>query len=199
MNKKEIRDLVISEIVLAVVFTKIVSGMIGVGIYLGFVYSLILVAISFLFHELAHRGIARRYGAMAEYRISPMGIIFALLLAVISGGRVVFAAPGAVYISGLKALRWKGEFSSLRNHDYGLISASGPLTNMGIAAIFLIVNYFYPWSFFSVGAYINIFIAFFNLLPIPPFDGSKVMRWDRKTWIALFLVALIGWIGFLAV
>lgn len=195
--KREIVDLLVSWIVLSIIFTKVSSDMVGVDIYLGFVCSLALVAITFVFHELAHRTVARRFGAFAEYRLWLVGLIFALALALLSGGRLIFAAPGAVYISALKVLRWKDGFSTLRNQDYGIISAVGPLTNIGVTTIFLVLNSIYPWSFFVAGAYINIFVAFFNLLPIPPLDGAKVMVWDRKVWLALFIVALVGWVGFL--
>ncbi|MCD6367973.1 MAG: site-2 protease family protein [Candidatus Aenigmarchaeota archaeon] len=197
MNDREIKDLVISWLVISIIFIRTVSDNLNVDILLGFLYSLVLVGITFVFHELAHRTVARKYGAFAEYRMWLNGIVFALILALISGGRVIFAAPGAVYISALKVLRWKGEFTSLRNQDYGVISAAGPLTNLIIAGIFLILNSIYPLGFFEMATYINIFIAFFNLLPIPPLDGAKVMAWDRKVWLALFIVALIGWIGFL--
>ena len=195
-KNRELRDLTIAWLVLSLVFTKIVSLRTGTDIYLGFFYSLIIVGITFIFHELAHRSVARKCGAFAEFRLSTMGIIMALLLAVMSGGRFIFAAPGAVYISALKIMRWKGEFSNLRNQDYGLISAAGPLANLAFAAIFILLNQIYYSVFFTTAAYINVFIALFNLLPFPPFDGSKVMRWDRKTWIFLFVVALIGWMGF---
>ena len=196
-GKQELRDLAIAWLVIGVVFTKVVSSWMNVSIYIGFVYSLIIVGITFVFHELAHRTMARKCGAFAEFRLWPTGILFALLLAIISGGSIIFAAPGAVYVSALRIVRWKGGFSHLRNQDYGLISAAGPLTNLGVAAIFILLDYIYSFAFFSVTAYINIFIAFFNLIPFPPLDGSKVMRWDRKVWGILFIISLIGWISFL--
>ena len=125
----------------------------------------------------------------------PSGLLFALILGIISGGRIIFAAPGAVYISSLKILRWKGEYESIKNEEYGVISIVGPLTNLFLALIFLILNAFYSWWFFSMGASINMIVALFNLLPIPPLDGAKVMAWDRKVWFFVFMASLIGWIG----
>jgi len=196
-ERRELRDLLVAWLVIGMIFTRIISSWMNTDIYIGFVYSLVVVGISFVFHELSHRAVARRCGAFAEFRLWPTGIVFALLLAIISGGSIIFAAPGAVYISALKIMRWKGEFSHLRNQDYGVISAAGPLTNLGMASIFILLNYIHSFAFFEVSAYINIFIAFFNLIPFPPLDGSKVMRWDRKVWGVLFVVSLIGWISFL--
>jgi len=188
-TQREIRDLFISTIVIGFVFS--LSNL----TLLNLIASITIVAITFVFHEIAHRNVARKFGAYAEYRLWPSGLLFALILGIASGGSIIFAAPGAVYISALKISRWRSEYSTIKNEEYGVISIAGPLTNLFIALGFLILNSLYPWGFFWMGASINIFIAFFNLLPFSPLDGYKVMRWDRKTWLAIFVVAMIGWIG----
>ncbi len=188
-TEREIRDLFISTIVIGFIFS--LSNLTLPNL----IASIIIVAITFVLHELAHRNVARKFGAYAEYRLWPSGLLFALILGIISGGRVIFAAPGAVYISALKFSRWRSEYTTIKNEEYGVISIAGPLTNLFIALGFLFLNSVYPWGFFWMGASINIFIAFFNLLPFPPLDGYKVMRWDRKTWLAIFIVSMIGWIG----
>ncbi|TLZ55689.1 MAG: hypothetical protein E6K17_05280, partial [Methanobacteriota archaeon] len=43
-------------------------------------------------------------------------------------------------------------------------------------------------------AYINAFLGVFNMLPIPPLDGSKVFRWN----VAIWAVAIVGMGGLLA-
>ena len=192
MDKKEIRDLFVSTVVIGVLFS--LSDL----TVLNLISSLIIVGIAFVFHELAHRETARKFGAAAEYRMWPAGLLTAIVLGIVSGGRIIFAAPGAVYISALKMSRWKAEYSSLTNEEYGFISAVGPLANMGLSILFLILNAVYPSNLFAMGAAINIFLAFFNLLPFPPFDGSKVMRWDRKTWLVMFLASTVGFAGALA-
>jgi Zn-dependent protease len=42
-----------------------------------------------------------------------------------------------------------------------------------------------------LGTRINFFLAAFNLLPIPPLDGSKVMSWSVPIWLITFAVAAI--------
>jgi len=188
-TEREIRDLFISTIVIGFIFS--LSNLTLPNL----IASIVIVAITFVLHELAHRNVARKFGAYAEYRLWPSGLLLALILGIVSGGRVIFAAPGAVYISALKFSRWRSEYTNIKNEEHGVISIAGPLTNLFIALGFLILNSIYPWGFFWMGASINIFIAFFNLLPLPPLDGYKVMRWDRKTWLAIFIVSMIGWIG----
>jgi len=39
-------------------------------------------------------------------------------------------------------------------------------------------------------AYINAFLAFFNLIPFGPLDGRKIMAWRIDIWIVLLLISL---------
>lgn len=189
MHKKEMRDLFISTVVLGVVFSLSNFTVQNLAA------SLVVVGIAFLCHELAHRETAKRFGAYAEYRLWPTGLLVALIFGIISRGWIIFAAPGAVYISALKVKRWKPEYTALKNEEYGIIAVAGPLANLGLSVIFLALNAIYPWNLFVMAAIINIFIGFFNLIPMPPFDGFKVMRWDRKTWFSVFCASLVGLIG----
>lgn len=64
-----------------------------------------------------------------------------------------------------------------------IVAAAGPLTNILLAVIFaLIVRVTYAFGlptgivdFATIIVYINILLAFFNLIPVPPLDGSKIL------------------------
>lgn len=185
----EIRDLFISVVVLGVIFSLANLTLENL------IYSLFIVGLAFLVHEIAHKEMASKFGAEASYRIWPSGLLIALILGVLSGGRLIFAALGAVFVSPIKVARWKATFTSLQNQEYGIISLMGPLSNLALSALFLFLNYLYPSGLLVTGAMINIYIAFFNLLPFPPFDGSKIIRWCRKTWLITFITALTGLMG----
>ena len=80
MRVKEFRDIVISALVLALAFGIALSG--GFRAFqqpsiLIFVIGMALVAVSvgFVFHELGHRLIARRFGYFAEYSMWSMGLM----------------------------------------------------------------------------------------------------------------------------
>jgi Zn-dependent protease len=89
----------------------------------------------------------------------------------------VFAAPGAVYISGPVGRR-----------ENGIISAAGPLANIVIALAFRLL----PLGVISAyGASINGWLAFFNLIPVMGFDGSKVWRWNKGIYALLIAIAAI--------
>lgn len=70
---------------------------------------------------------------------------------------------------------------NFKNQKHGIIwvSLAGPASNLFIALILGILIRFNVFPFlilpFSIIAYINIFLALFNLIPVPPLDGSKLL------------------------
>jgi len=189
LSSVEIKHLLVALGVLTLAFAMALSG--GyTGIYgSGFIFILIIsflsVGTAFIFHELAHRKLARDYGCWAEFRMWRWGLMLALLLSSIPPG-IVFAAPGAVMIRG-----------NITRKQNGKISAAGPATNWLIGTVFLAVGYISSISGLAVlsyvlafVAYVNLFLGGFNLLPIGPLDGSKIFGWSIKSYV--LLVALIG-------
>lgn len=63
-----------------------------------------------------------------------------------------------------------------------LVAASGPLTNITLAMVSALLLRIIPSSgpailvdFFKIACQINIILALFNLIPIPPLDGSNLL------------------------
>jgi len=139
------------------------------------------VATGFVFHELSHRETARRFGCRAEYVLWPTGLAIALFLAVISKGSFVFAAPGAVMFACPYVTR----------RTEGLIAAAGPMANIAVA---LVTQALYAltgiWGLAIISG-VNWFLALFNLLPLDPLDGAKVMRYNVLLWLALFSISVV--------
>lgn len=156
-----------------------------------FLIALIGLGTAFIGHELAHKLVAQKFGYQAEFRLWWLGLVIAALTAFLTMGRILFAAPGAVYI-----------FAYTRPREEGVIAVSGPLANLVLAFLF----YFFlgQGNGFTaiIGQYgfiINLWLAAFNLLPIPPLDGSKVMSWNLGVWIivtatawGLFVLTMAG-------
>lgn len=65
----------------------------------------------------------------------------------------------------------------LNNQKWGpaIVGVSGPLANLSVAIIFGIFFRIMPLEGFSIIVYINLLLAIFNLVPIPPLDGSKIL------------------------
>jgi len=188
MRVKEFRDLVISALVLALAFGIALSG--GFRAFqqpdiLVLVIGMAFVAVSlgFIFHELGHRLIARRFGYFAEYAMWPKGLMVALGFSLFG---FVFAAPGAVMIYP-KATAWGT--TTLNREKVGLISLAGPATNIGLAVIFQMLDFVEPALLFTLGARINTWLALFNLIPFGPLDGAKILKWNKRIWLILIAVA----------
>jgi Zn-dependent protease len=133
--------------------------------------------------------VAQKYGCFAEYRIWPLGIALTLLS---SFTGFIFAAPGAVYISPYTRKKFAFSVAHLTKKEYGKISLSGPLTNIIVGTTSLSLYFLYHLSLFSIISEISFFLAFFNLLPLFPLDGSKIIAWNMKIWLSVFLISLIG-------
>ena len=188
-TKKEIRDLIISFIVIALGFTILYSN--GDYSHIGIVFPVVMigVGVGFIFHELGHKFVAMHYGYYAEYELWPTGLIIALISSFFG---FIFAAPGAVVIYS----------NGMEEKTNGLISIAGPLVNIALGLIFFIVlgslgDFIYTevgaivYLICVLGTRINFFLAAFNLLPIPPLDGSKVLSWSVPIWLVTFAIAAI--------
>lgn len=172
-SKGEVRDILISMVVIAGVFAYVFSARnLQVALIL-LPATLVTVGLGFVLHEIAHKLMAIRYGFWAEYRLWLEGLILALVTSYFG---FVFAAPGAVYIHG----------NYIDRDVNGKISIAGPLTNIMLALIFLMASSVLPSPLRDVavlGYAVNSFLALFNLIPIAVLDGAKVFRWNPLIWL----------------
>jgi len=186
-SMEEIKDLLISIAVLTLIFSFKPFPNVGINYSMLPQYAIIVIIV-FLLHELAHKFVAMRFGCMAIYKIWPNGIFFGLVLMLIG---IPFAAPGVVMIYPYFFGRWGYKVKTLTTNENGIIGLSGPATNIFFAIIFT----FFSGQFFNMLTLVSAWVAFFNLLPVPPLDGSKVMEWRIWVWglmiaLSVFLIAL---------
>jgi len=151
--------------------------------------SFIAVVTAFALHEMAHKIVANHFGLPASFSYSRNGLLLAAFLSF--GLGFLFAAPGAVYIYGYPSRK-----------ENGLISLAGPFTNLLVAIIFGLLSIFSVMmflfglgiSYVTIGLFqictINVIIGAFNMIPVMPLDGAKILRWNSAIYIAMaiFLV-----------
>ncbi len=157
------------------------------GMNLPYLLEAALMAIVLLFsiivHEVAHGYVALLNGDPTAKmlgritlnpapHIDPVGTIILPLLLLITHAGILFgwAKPVPVNPLNYRNYRW-GEFA---------VSAAGPVSNLALAVLFSIVVRLglnnpglMQMAYFGVS--INIFLALFNLIPIPPLDGSHIL------------------------
>lgn len=140
------------------------------------------------------------------HHLDPVGTIMLLLVG------VGWAKP--VYISPV--------YFKNRKRDTAIVSVAGPLTNFALAAVSLFLSgLLLPpiwaagigWLYTGVGTFfnwmiiINTMLGIFNLIPVPPLDGSKILaffltdrayygylRYEKYGYIALILLLVLGWL-----
>lgn len=183
-SSSEVRDILISMLVIAGIFAYIYSGKNVNSAILYLPITLIAVGLGFVLHELAHKFVAIHYGFWAEYKLWVQGLILAVVVSIISN--FIFAAPGAVYIH--------GEYIS--EEQNGKISLAGPLTNIVLALIFLALIPLFAGNEIllligTIGFTINSFLALFNLIPFSVLDGAKIFRWNPIVWALTAIVAFL--------
>lgn len=188
----------------------LVFGLLMTGEFQIILLTLPGVIIAMTFHEFAHAWVADKLGdttPRAQGRltlnplshIDPFGIIL-LLFANIGWGKPVQINPR--------------NFNSNKSMETceALVSLAGPLINLILAFIFMIIYYALFWFtecseiillivFYTIT--VNIGLGVFNLLPIPPLDGSKIfakfLPYNAKAWIDrnmqyIYILFLILWI-----
>ena len=178
----EIRDILIADAVLTLAFTITLSGGIfglagssskAASLFITLLpIAFVGVSLSFVLHEMMHKFVAQRFGAFAAFRTATNGLAITLITSLFG---FLLGIPGATVI-------YTNSFTKRQN---GLVSLAGPLTNFAVFAVFAaaLVIFNPPsqsyWGFaLDFIMFISILLAFFNMLPIYPLDGSKVLAWN---------------------
>ena len=175
----------------------------------------VVLLFSIVVHEVAHGYVAllngdptaRMLGRITLNpvpHIDPVGTIILPLLLLLSQAGIIFgwAKPVPVNPLNYRNYRW-GEFA---------VSAAGPVSNLVLAAIFSIMLRMglanpglMQLAYFGVS--INIFLALFNLVPIPPLDGSHILAlflprelarlYDHLQPVGFILILILFYTGIL--
>ncbi|MEK7579244.1 MAG: site-2 protease family protein [Patescibacteria group bacterium] len=177
------------------------------------IFGIIVLILSIILHEVAHGYAAEALGdPTARYagrltlnpipHIDPVGSIILPLVTWFSGGFIFGWAKPVPYNP-----------YNLRHGVWGeaWVAAAGPITNIAIAFIFGLLIRFAPIpsgliEIFQLIVVVNISLAIFNLVPIPPLDGSKILfallppskqniryALEQYGFILVIVFILVGW------
>jgi len=174
----------------------------------------IVLLFSLTVHETAHAWTADRLGdptARLAGRVSLNPVVHADLI-----GTVLF--PLLSLVGGLPLIGWAKpvpvNLGRLRRGrtDYVLVAAAGPASNLLLALVASAVMAVMPWESLLTGSRdvatplftllsraltLNVLLAVFNMLPIPPLDGGNVLAGLLPRPMAMRYDALVRPYGFM--
>lgn len=177
ISRTELIDLTKGWLAISVAFAIVFEGLqFSLDFLTAIGIAALTVGVGFIFHELAHKVVAQRYGCWAEFRADDKMLLFALVLSVFG---FIFAAPGAVIIDGV-----------VTKKENGLIAVVGSWVNIALALIFLVLMPIIP-AVALYGVQINAWLAVFNMIPFWILDGKKVFEWNKLVW-GITVVAGLG-------
>lgn len=178
-SKKEIIDISKAWAAISLAFAILLRGSTG-SFLTSLILSALTVGVGFLLHELGHKYLAQKYGCFAEFKSFDQMLVLAVALSFFG---FIFAAPGAVFISGY-----------VNRERNGKISAIGPAINIVLAVLFILLTSFSTGFLSLIGTYgssINAWLALFNMIPVWNFDGRKVWMWSKPVWFVIAIVAFV--------
>ena len=150
------------------------------------IVQIFIILYSIILHEVAHGAVAERLGDdTAKHagrltlnpipHIDPIGTILLPLITFFGAGAILGWARPVPY----NHIALRGRYGELK------VALAGPLTNFMIAFFFATLIRFdsaevlefsnFILGLFTYGVLLNVWLALFNLIPIPPLDGSKVL------------------------
>lgn len=131
-------------------------------------FGAMIAAPAVVLHELAHKFVAMSFGAVATLH-APLGWYLVIIVLRMLNFPLLFFVGGYVTHTGLPALQ------------SSFVSVAGPLINLVLYLVFMGLIKFRlvhrkHYRLLGISAKLNLFLAVFNMIPIPGFDGYHFFR-----------------------
>lgn len=179
------------------------------------IFQLIILLFSVVVHEVSHGLAALKLGDDTAEKmgrltlnpikhLDPIGSVFLPLMLVLLHSGFIFGWAKPVPYNPLNL--------KMPRRDSALLALAGPAANFSLALVFGLLMrigaHFALWlpfvSFLGIIVQVNLILGIFNLLPIPPLDGSKILFYFlpspklerflyQYSFIILLVFIMFGW------
>lgn len=173
----EWRNTIVTIALLTLIFAYDYQKPINTGSYI--MQAFLAVTVALLVNKISHKLVAKKFGAAAYLRLWTPGIVFGILL-MLAGFK--FPLVSFMLIHPFAFGRWGFKSRRFSMTEEGLNGLAGPCANILLA----IALRTFPDPMLSYMSFVSAYFAIFNLLPLKPMDGYKLLFW--KPWVWLFLV-----------
>jgi len=153
---------------------------------------ILIVALAIIVREAGHRIYALETGHRAELKLWLFGLITALILSIISFGKIILLIYGGIIIHFMPRHRLGYFRYELSYNDMGVIALLGNVANLLLAFLFKLFMFLPNNALIQKAILVNVLMAIFNMLPIPPLDGSMVLYASRPIYVFTFGLILIA-------
>lgn len=169
----------------------------------GLVILLAVILVSMMLHELAHGYVAywlgddtaKENGRLTLNPLKHLGPFMSVLLPVI-----LFIAGGPIF-GGAKPVPINTRNLKFNEWGFALVALAGPMMNFVLAFIGFLISYFAGWwvDNGTMGliaqefVMVNLGFGIFNLIPIPPLDGSRILYAISPDGVRVFLREMERW------
>ena len=189
-------------------------GMMSRELMLAYFFRAVVMLIAIPAHEAAHAWVSYRLGDDTAKRAGRLSLNPLAHFDPLGAICMIFVGVGWAKPVGINPYRFRNPKKGM-----ALSAAAGPLCNLVLAFFSLIfyklIYYLAPvttfwqlaFNFFYFMVLLNINLAVFNLLPVPPWDGSrivwavlpqqtyfKIMQYERYIFVGFFVLLMLGFL-----